>query len=197
VPFGPPNVDGVGPDARHPFIIRDMKIWNVRWAIHPVAPAVMLDRVDIQNADYRVWRPQYKLHAYRGIKFPQKPIGGLGRDAPSDEAEFPRPLDPVDDLPPITVITHLRRGEGKLVVRGTTSDNGTVKRVTVNGRDAKALMPNHAQWEIVLDDAQPGRPMRVCARAEDAAGNIEKRPHTLVVAAAGSTATETTRTPTR
>jgi hypothetical protein len=21
-PFGPPNVDGIGPDARHPFIVR-------------------------------------------------------------------------------------------------------------------------------------------------------------------------------
>jgi hypothetical protein len=30
---------------------------DVRWAIHPVAPAVMLDNVDIQEADYRVWGP--------------------------------------------------------------------------------------------------------------------------------------------
>src|SRR5262249_24399004 len=30
-PFGPPNVAGVGPDARHPFVIRNTKIWNVHW----------------------------------------------------------------------------------------------------------------------------------------------------------------------
>jgi hypothetical protein len=119
-----------------------MKIWNVRWGIHPVSPSVMLDNVDIQEADYRVWRPQYNLHAYRGIKFPQKPIDGLGRDAPSNEAEFPRPLDPVDDMPPVTVITHVLRIDGKLVVRGTTSDNGTVKRVKVNGHEAKSVGGN-------------------------------------------------------
>jgi RNA polymerase sigma factor (sigma-70 family) len=180
VPFGPPNVDGVGPDARHPFIVRNMRIWNVRWAIHPVSPSVMLDGVDIHDADYQVWRPEYVRHVYRGIKFPQKPIEGKGGVAPSDEAEFPKPLDPVDDLPPVTVITHVRQAEGKLVVRGTTSDNGTVKKVSVNGREARATAPNYAQWEVVLEDVRPGR-LRVVAKAEDAAGNVEKVPHTLAV----------------
>src|SRR5262249_29530135 len=46
---------------------------------------------------------------------------------------FPKVLDPVDDLPPTTVITHVRRpASGKVVVRGTTADNGAVKRVVVN-----------------------------------------------------------------
>src|SRR5262249_41641382 len=67
VPFGEPNVGGVGPDARHPFIIRNMKCYNVHWAIHPVAPSVLLDGVQIVNAEYGVWRPVYKDHAYRGI----------------------------------------------------------------------------------------------------------------------------------
>jgi hypothetical protein len=173
-------VGGVGPDARHPFVVRDMKIWNVRWGIHPVSPSVMLDRVDIREADYRVWRPQYNLHAYRGIPFPQKPIAGLGGDAPNDEAEFPKPLDPVDDLPPVTVVTHARRAGGKLVVRGTTSDNGAVKRVSVNGREAKPLAANYSQWEAVLEDATPG-PVRLSAGGEDVAGNAERSPHTLVV----------------
>jgi hypothetical protein len=43
----------------------------------------MLDNVDIQEADYRVWRPQYNLHAYGGIEFPQKPI----KDAAAGEAD--------------------------------------------------------------------------------------------------------------
>ncbi|HSQ58538.1 MAG TPA: hypothetical protein VLM40_22650, partial [Gemmata sp.] len=180
VPFGKPNVDGVGPDARHPFIVRDMKIWNVRWAIHPVSPSVMLDNVDIQEADYRVWRPQYDRHAYRGLKFPQKPIDGLGKDAPNDERDFPKPLEPVDDFPPVTVITQVMRRDGKLVVRGTTTDNGTVKKVTVNGQDAKALAANFSQWEAVLsgDGIE-----EVAARSEDAAGNAEQVPHVVTIRA--------------
>jgi hypothetical protein len=47
VHFGKPNVDGVGPDARHPFLVRNMRIWNVRWAIHPVSPSLLLDGVDM------------------------------------------------------------------------------------------------------------------------------------------------------
>src|SRR5262249_23311006 len=75
---------------------------------------------------------------------------------PLASAAFPRPLDPVDDLPPATVITTVGKPiRSRLVVRGTTSDNGIVKRVRVNGRDAKALTPNFAEWEITLDRAHP------------------------------------------
>jgi RNA polymerase sigma factor (sigma-70 family) len=183
VPIGKPNVDGVGPDAQHPFLIRNMRIWNARWAIHPVSPSVMIDQLDIHNADYGVWRPVYNQHAYRGIRFdnvPEKSHYSQVFVAPNEEADFPRPLDPVDDLPPVTVITHVRQAYGKLVVRGTTSDNGTVTKVTVNRQEARALAPNYAEWEVVLEDVQPGR-FQVVAKAEDAAGNEEKMPHTLVV----------------
>src|SRR5262249_32073990 len=159
---------------RHPFVIRNLRVWNVRWAIHPVSPSVMLDGVDIHKADYGVWRPEYNRHAYRGITFDQvnpKVHYGFGEVAPNNEGDFPKPLDPGDDLPPVTVITHVRQAEGKLVVRGTTSDNGTVKRVSINGQEARAVAANFAQWEAHLEDTRPG-PRKLIAGAEDAAGNV-------------------------
>ena len=33
----------------------------------------MLDNLDIHNAEYGVWRPVYKDHAYASIKFDQRP----------------------------------------------------------------------------------------------------------------------------
>src|SRR5262249_8052956 len=70
------------------------------------------------------------------------------------DVAFPKLLDPVDDLPPATVITQARRVEGnKVIVRGTTADNGPVKRVLVNGRAARALRADFAEWEAVLDAA--------------------------------------------
>ncbi|HKB38741.1 MAG TPA: hypothetical protein VKD72_20025, partial [Gemmataceae bacterium] len=70
------------------------------------------------------------------------------------DIEFPKVLDPVDDLSPPTVITHINKvGGGKVVVRGSTADNGTVKRVLVNGKEARALASNFAEWEITLDSA--------------------------------------------
>jgi hypothetical protein len=94
---------------------------------------------------------------------------------------FPRPLDPVDDLPPATVVTFVGKApQGKLVVRGTTSDNGTVRRVLVNGHEAKATAPNFAEWQIILDQTRPGE-LKLTARAEDRAGNVEQFPHELSV----------------
>jgi hypothetical protein len=66
------------------------------------------------------------------------------------------------------------------VVRGTTSDNGTVKKVRVNGREARAVAPNFAEWEVVLEGVRPGA-LKLTAGAEDAAGNVEKRPHELLM----------------
>jgi hypothetical protein len=59
-------------------------------------------------------------------------------------------------------------------VQGTTADNGTVKRVLVNGREAKATAPNFTQWEITVDGA-----VKLAAHAEDEAGNVEKNPHVV------------------
>ena len=80
-----------------------------------------------------------------------------------------------------TVITAVRRTEGKTVlVRGTTSDNGTVKRVLVNGKEARSVSGNFAEWEIELNKIANGE-VTLQAHAEDAAGNVEKRRHVMVV----------------
>jgi hypothetical protein len=183
VPFGKPNVDGVGPDEKHPFVIRNFRVWDVHWAIHPVSPCVLLDNLDIRDAEYGVWRPEYDRHVYHKLHFdnvPENNYYGFGGKAPNRDEDYPKPLAPVDDLPPITVITHVAAAGGKLVVRGTTSDNGTVKNVLVNGKEARAVTANFAQWEVVLGELPPGK-LKLTAHAEDAAGNVERLPHVLVV----------------
>ena len=94
--------------------------------------------------------------------------------------EFPQLLDPVDDLPPTTVITGIRRDGDRVIVTGTTADNGTVKRVLVNGHEAKSLRDNFAEWEIALEGIPSGE-LKLEAHAEDAAGNIEPRPHVMTI----------------
>jgi G8 domain len=182
VPAGPPNVDGVGPDVRHPFVIRNTRIWNVHWAFNPVAPSVLVDHLDIYNADYGVWHPVYKQHAYHALTLDRITAQqeAFPEGTAPKEVDFPKPLDPVDDLPPTTVITHVRKTAAGLEVRGTTADNGTVKRVLVNGKEAEALTANFAEWAVVLDGVKAAE-VKLTARAEDAAGNVEQRPHVLVV----------------
>jgi hypothetical protein len=296
------GVNRVGPDTRHPFVVRDMKLWATHYAFRPQVPSLLVEDMKIWRAAYGVYHPNYDNHVYHdlyigetdtepfnrghddlsiqygvlavdGLTFDGVHSGdympliqisdnnatgaaeshfrnvrlvnwtgskkralvnlgggprptpttekgvpiylhdyfGAGRDAKvmstkthewrddrehyreeplltGDESRmtevhdvpFPHLLDPVDDLPPATVITHVAAGAGRVVVRGTTSDNGPVKRVLVNGREARALADNFAEWETVLTDTPAGE-LKLTAHAEDAAGNVEQLPHTVVV----------------
>jgi hypothetical protein len=181
-PFGPPNAGDVGPDARHPFIVRNTKIYNVHWAFHPVSPSILVENMDIRNAEYGVWRPVYNRHAYGKLQFtkvPEQTAYAFEQGIRPKADAFPRPLDPVDDVPPTTVITHVLKKDGQIVVRGTSSDNGTIAKVVVNGRQARAVRENFAEWEIILEAPRSGG-MRIEAYAEDGAGNVETRRHGVV-----------------
>ena len=173
------DVGGVGPDAQHPFVIRNLKIWNVHWALHPGSPSVMLDGLDVHHAEYALWKANYDRHAYRRVKL--NDISVTPNFTPKGtqplEKDFPGELKPVDDLPPETVITSmLRQKNGSLLVRGTTSDNGAIKRVMVNGLEAKAVRANFAEWEASVPTTA-----ELQAFGEDASGNIEPKPHVLTL----------------
>ncbi len=293
------GVGRVGPDTRHPFIIRDLLIWNSHYGFRPQVPSLMVEGLRLHGTVYGIYHPNYDNHVYRnvtingdgsepfnrghddlsvqygvvtvdGLTFegtrgyrsslpliqmtddnptgraavhvrglkvvrhnakdarPVAAVGGGYHATPStakgvpvylhdhfgpgrhakvclttakdfaadglsyrDEApltgaeakvtevkgvDLPRLLDPVDDLPPTTVITHVIKKDGRLTVRGTTADNGTVKKVTVNGAEARATTANHAEWEVTVPAAE-----KVTAHAEDASGNVEKRPHVVAV----------------
>ena len=107
--------------------------------------------------------------------------GDESRVAEVKDVAFPKLLDPVDDLPPTTVITHVHKQStarwwSAARRRTTAPSSGCV----VNGHEAKALTPNFAEWEVTLDRDAAG-PMKLEAAAEDAAGNVEKRPHVVIV----------------
>ena len=138
------------------------------------------------------------LHDYFGAGRTAKVVSTAARDFEADDAtwrtvapltgsearvhevapvEFPKLLDPIDDLPPATMITDIRVQDGKTVVRGITHDNGDVSTVIVNERSAQ-MKVNEAgvvDWEIALDAATA----RVTAGAIDQAGNREITPHEM------------------
>ena len=98
-----------------------------------------------------------------------------------EERDYPGPLNPVDDRPPVTVMTHIGpvRG-GRVVVRGVTADNGVVRSVRVNGQKARRLAPNFLEWEAVLDDLRSNS-FTLTALADDEAGNVERVPHKVTI----------------
>ncbi len=162
---------GVGPDVHHPFVIRNMRVWNSHWSFHTLAPSVMIDGYDMHHCEYAMWRENYDRHAYRGIHMNDISIKTEfePKGMPPKEADYPKPLDPVDDLPPVIVVTYTGKpSNGKIVVRGTATDTGAIKRITVNGVEARALRPNFAEWEATISQPKD----KIAVRGEDAAGNV-------------------------
>ncbi len=306
------DTNGVGPDTKHPHIIRDTLMWETHYGLRSQIPTMLVENLRIHSVAYGVYRPYFENHVYRnvhmskmstepfnrgqdddsaqagkitvdGLTFGDLTYGGdmpliqmsdnnlsgaaeshfrnvkiegktastekrwplinrgggsrveaktkkgvpvymhdyfgpgktakvvlttapdlseqkgdyhkvtglTGREAIAAEVtdvEFPQLLDPIDDQPPATAITYPARGtvatikDGKLTIRGTTTDNEKTKRVIVNGVEAKDVDYNYHQWEATLTDVKPGT-IKIEAYAEDAAGNKEQTPHTIVVVA--------------
>jgi hypothetical protein len=172
------GVGDAGPDKRHPFAIKGLRVWDAHWAVALAAPRVLIDGLDIAYCDFGLWRPRYLNHAYRNLKLYQVFWAFYDESGERpDPGAFPAPLQPVDDRPPVTVITRVRPLEhGRLLVQGASADDGTVKCVKINGITARPVCPDFSQWEVELADLAPG-PVPLCATAEDAAGNVEPNPH--------------------
>src|SRR5262249_727573 len=57
----------VGPDTRHPFVIRRMKIWEIHYAFRPQSPCVLVEDLRIDRSIYGVYHPNYDHHVYRNL----------------------------------------------------------------------------------------------------------------------------------
>ncbi len=295
------GVRRVGPDDRHPFVMRNIKIWEIHYAFRPMSPSLLVENLRIHNAIYGFYHPNFDRHVYRnvvlsqaapsgdaepfnrghdddsvqygaltvdGLTFtgfqnsgipliqisddnptgkaeshfrnvqvtarrdngrrslvnlgggprpqPKTPISvpiyihdyyGAGKtakvvsvksgevrgpegksyksDAPltGDESRvletaavpFPQLLNPVDDLPPATVITHATKSATGWKIRGVAADNGSIVKVLVNGQPATPLRDNFAEWEVTL--ATLSADGIVTASAVDKAGNKEQLAH--------------------
>jgi hypothetical protein len=113
----------------------------------------------------------------------EKPLtGNEAQVAEVSGIEFPELLQPVDDLPPATIITSTRREGDTLIVRGVAHDNGEITRVSVNDKPAKlvasAVSGGLVDWEISLPASEA---KSLVAAAADAAGNVEKHAHKVAV----------------
>jgi hypothetical protein len=295
------GVNRVGPDAKHPFVLRNTKIWEIHYAFRVQSPCVLNENMQIYNSIYGVYHPNFDRHVYRNLSITQSPrhgdaepfnrghdddsvqygnltvdgltfsghrnsgmpliqitdhnptgsaethirnvqfinrndnnrralvnLGGGPRPNPKtptsvpvilhdfygsgrharvvsakssevrsegnsyksetpltgDESRvlevrdvpFPQLLDPVDDLPPSTVVTSVARTNDGWLIRGSASDNGEIKQVTINGVAARAVRDNFAEWEVTLPNPSKQGSVEITAFARDAAGNAEKQP---------------------
>jgi hypothetical protein len=177
------GVGGVGPDSRHPFVVRRFHVWFAHWGIRPAAPSLLIDGLDMAECDFGFWHPRYDQHAYRGLtsfrtRWPEAYATG---PRPSPDG-YPALLQPVDDRPPVTVITRVHPPrDGRIKVEGTSADDGTIRAVRVEGVAAKSLAPNFLSWEAVIEPKLSSETLTITACAIDDAGNAEVAPHRVVI----------------
>jgi hypothetical protein len=174
-----------------PFVIRNLKVWDTRWPFHAGTTGVLLDGLDVYRSTYGIWRSVIDRHTYKNISMKEighrdmhMPISlALPEGSDDERSNYFRGIgDPDDDQPPTTIITHTRLDSNRIIVRGTTADDGTIARVLVNGSPVYALRPNFAEWELSLPvPEQAADAITLSAGAEDAAGNKEKRLHIVRV----------------
>ncbi len=179
------DVGGVGPDARHPLVIRNLRVWDAHWGFHTGCPRVYIEGAEFYDCLYGMWRCVLDGHEHNGVRyeevktplfFPRHAKKAVG----SEDTPYPEGR-PVDDLAPATVVTSASQiAPGVVRVRGSAADNGQVKRVIVNGVQARPVSANFAEWEVVLTGVGSGE-LKVAAHAEDDAGNVEKYPHRVTV----------------
>jgi uncharacterized protein (TIGR03067 family) len=194
--FFAPGVGDVVPDQGSPFFLQKTRIWNTHWAFAPHT-RYAVDRLDIADSTYGLFLPAYDAEVlpprgktrreenpdWGSITFrrTQVPV----RLPDTKPGYFGKPFDLMafegDIQPPATVITHVTRDKsGGQLVRGTTAENETVAKVLVNGREAKATAANFAEWQITLDGFTEGD-IKLSAHAIDDSGNVEPRPHNLLI----------------
>ncbi len=91
---------------------------------------------------------------------------------------FPTLLEPIDDLPPATMIRSVRKANGKLIVTGLSQDNEQVAAISVNGAMATILSAaaGVTEWRVEIEAPADGI---IAALATDRAGNVEKNVHRL------------------
>lgn len=105
--------------------------------------------------------------------------GSEARAAEVSGVAFPQLLNPVDDLPPATLITSIKSVGAKRLIIGVSHDNGEIMSVSVNGHPA-TITAQHAgvaDWSITLGAPANGR---LIAKSTDRAGNEEQVPHNHV-----------------
>ncbi|MDA1233151.1 MAG: hypothetical protein O2856_20495, partial [Planctomycetota bacterium] len=97
--------------------------------------------------------------------------------------EWPKLLNPIDDLPPATIITSIRYVGDKVEVSGFSHDNGTIASIQVNGFEAEVVASTAGvvEWRASLIRPADGRLM---ASASDRDGNTEQTGHFVQIRAA-------------
>ncbi len=61
------GVNRVGPDAKHPFVVRNLKIWDTHYGFRPQVPHLLVENLHIDRVAYGIYHPNYDSHVYKNV----------------------------------------------------------------------------------------------------------------------------------
>lgn len=174
------------PERGHPFWIRNFKTWEAHWGTYIGTSGVFVDGYECFRADVGIFRSIMEGSGFRRLAMSEMRVNdihvpvSMAAATPAEERSQGGISSFRDDEPPVTMITRAWR-EGNVVrVSGSTADSSDVVSVKVNGKEAKSVRSAFAEWEVILDAAEPG-PVKLSAFAEDVRGHVEPRPHVIAI----------------
>ena len=156
-----------------PFVFRSLKLWDCFWALRPEVPELLVDGLTIERSRFGIYQPATPHLAYRKVSITRTfAAGSVPSFTPGDEQKLTQ-----DTQPPATVVTFVSKpGNGFCTVRGSSTDDGEVQKVLVNGFAATAKAPGFLEWEVQIP--VPLNRM-ITASSVDATGKEEPTPHRL------------------
>jgi hypothetical protein len=131
------GVNRVGPDRAHPFVIRNMKIWDVHYAFRPQSPSVRVENMRIMSAIYGVYHPNYDDHYYKDLYIGDTIAEPFNRGHDDDSIQY-----------------------GLLVVDGLTFDrigNGGIPMIQISDTNATGKAVSHFRNVQVINRADKER----------------------------------------
>ncbi|HMF11371.1 MAG TPA: G8 domain-containing protein, partial [Gemmataceae bacterium] len=82
------GVNRVGPDVRHPFVIRRTKLWMSHYAFRPQVPSLLVDDMKIWRAEYGVYHPNYDNHVYQKLYIGRTNTEPFNRGHDDDSVQY-------------------------------------------------------------------------------------------------------------
>ena len=82
------GTNGVGPDTKHPHVLRDLTLWESHYSLRSQIPTMLVENLRIDRAAYGIYRPWFDNHVYRNIhmsRMSTEPFN-RGQDDDSDQA---------------------------------------------------------------------------------------------------------------
>lgn len=175
------DVQGVGPDEKHPFRIKDYLVWRSHWGFHTAAPNVVMDGFTANDVNYVVWRSNIAGHDYNRLSFQNIHVSTFFNNwgAGKSRSDLLRYVYPEDTQPPVTVVTQTTWLAPNIVrVSGVTADESPVREVRVNGQIAELQSGPITDWSAIVPTNGPE--IEISAAAADEAGNKEVTAHRVL-----------------